>query len=451
MMFLENDLLRRLDLAVGEDGQAKGNGKRPLRIAIYSHDAQGLGHIRRNLLISRALMMGAAQEGRQLSVLLISGLRETATYDLPDGVDSVTLPALGKGIDGRYYPRSLGIDTEELIELRSGLIRGAVASFKPDVLLVDKLPLGIFGELRPALAWLKGDGHARVVLGLRDILDEPAVVAREWERDGCIEAIRSFYDRIWVYGDQRVYDMAQEYDFPADVAAKMRYTGYLNQRDVMAHFSGRRAGVGGGCSLAEKMDLPAGSLTLCVVGGGRDGVPLASAFLRAGLPEGTGGVLVTGPLMEAEDRALIHALAAGRQDIRLIEFVTDPLPLLCCADRVIAMGGYNTVCEVLGFGKRTLIVPRVVPRREQIIRAERFEQLGLLDMMHPDELSAENLQAWIASPGKAPVQAEQVLDFHGAGKLSGLLDEVLEEPTITIKAVGDGVMPNGKAVHHDNG
>ena len=38
---------------------------------------------------------------------------------------------------------------------------------------------------------------------------------------------------------------------------------------------------------------------------------------------------------------------------------------------VVAMGGYNTFCEILSFDKPALIVPRTVPRLEQFIRASR--------------------------------------------------------------------------------
>ena len=199
--------------------------------------------------------------------------------------------------------------------------------------------------------------------------------------------------------------------------------------------------------MPEAMDLPSGDLTLCVIGGGRDGMPLASAFLRAKLPAGRGGVLVTGPLMEGEDRTLLHSLASGRSDMRLIEFVTDPQPLMCCADRVISMGGYNTVCEVLAFQKRALIVPRVTPRREQIIRAERFSALGLLDVLHPDGLSPGALESWIGAEAGAVRAAETVLDFHGARRLPELLVEALLDAARVAPAV-QVVARNGKAAGH---
>ena len=62
--------------------------------------------------------------------------------------------------------------------------------------------------------------------------------------------------------------------------------------------------------------------------------------------------------------------------------------LMAQAAGVVAMGGYNTFCEILSFDKPALIVPRQVPRREQLIRASRAQELGLVSMLTED--SAEN-------------------------------------------------------------
>jgi predicted glycosyltransferase len=51
---------------------------------------------------------------------------------------------------------------------------------------------------------------------------------------------------------------------------------------------------------------------------------------------------------------------------------------------VVAMGGYNTFCEILSFGKPALLVPRTTPRLEQYLRAERAQRLGLVRMLAND-------------------------------------------------------------------
>ena len=97
------------------------------------------------------------------------------------------------------------------------------------------------------------------------------------------------------------------------------------------------------------------------------------------------------------------------------------------AERIIAMGGYNTICEVLSFEKRSLIVPRVKPRREQIIRAERLRDLGLIDMLEVDCLNAQALTEWMARD-LPPLRLDGRLNLEGLDRLPKLADEVIGRP-----------------------
>ncbi len=382
------------------------------RVALYSHDGEGLGHFRRNLLISRALL--GCCEG--LSTLLITGLREASAYEIPRGVDTLILPSAGKSSMGGYVPRSMRISMRSLSRLRASAIRGALEAFRPDLFLVDKLPLGMLDELVPALEVLQGLG-TRIVLGLRDILDRPDAARREWAARGCDEAIARFYDAIWVYGDPRLYDPAREYEFSAGVRSKIVYTGYLNPRDVTG--SGRSA------SRLRELSLPDGSLSLCVLGGGRDGFRVAETFLRAPEVEGRARVVLTGPLLSRDRRLRLESLCGGRDDTRIVDFLDDPIPLICAADRIVSMGGYNSICEILAFQKRALIVPRTHPRQEQLIRCERLCARGLIDMLHPAEMTADRMAAWLNGPARGIPAASSVLDFRGVERLRALACEVL--------------------------
>jgi predicted glycosyltransferase len=95
------------------------------------------------------------------------------------------------------------------------------------------------------------------------------------------------------------------------------------------------------------------------------------------------------------------------------------------------MGGYNTVAEVLSFQKRALIVPRVEPRREQLIRAERLRDLGLIDVLHPDQVQPSALSEWLAREPGAPRRTRGRVDLHGLTSLPRYLHELLaaHEPT----------------------
>src|SRR5439155_22428608 len=187
---------------------------------------------------------------------------------------------------------------------RSSGTTAVLRSFDADVLIVDKVPRGVFDELLPGLGVLRARRRARIVLGLRGRLDDAEAARREWDEGDYNSVIRAYYDSIWVYSDRRVYDPVREYGFPEDIAERVRFTGHLNPVDVAD--PEREAD-----PRAFDALLPEGGsrpIDLCLVGGGRDGLPLAEAFLRGKKP-GT-GVVVTGPVVPAEPRAALRALAA---------------------------------------------------------------------------------------------------------------------------------------------
>ena len=395
-------------------GSKHHNMQRKCRIALYSHDTMGLGHVRRNLLLAQTLVRSQLEP----AVLMIAGAREAGRFAFPPGVDCVTLPALRKDTPGGYASRHLDVSLEELSALRSRIIRATLDEFEPDVLIVDNVPRGAVRELDPALASLRARGHTRCVLGLRDILDEPEVVRWEWQRAANEEAIRAYYDAIWVYGDPAVYPLAQAYHFPRDLVAMTRYLGYLNQTARIgpdADSDAERSGVPA---------LPPGRIILCLVGGGQDGARLAETFAEAHLPDGATGVILTGAFMPSEVRERLQRRAAGSPHLRVLPFVNEPGFLLRRAERVVAMGGYNTVTEVLSYRKHALIVPRVEPRLEQLVRAERLRDLGILDVLHPDLLHPSTLSAWLRrDPSGA--RGHDHVDLNGLQRLPRYLDELL--------------------------
>jgi predicted glycosyltransferase len=367
------------------------------RIALYSHDTMGLGHIRRNQLIAKAL------SGPPLcaSVLLITGVREGGAFAVPRGIDSMSLPAYHKDADGTYRSRSLDMTVAQLQRLRADLIDMALQRFEPDLFIADNVPRGALDELMPSLHRMRGEGQTRCILGLRDILDDPLTICDEWAARDNFETIRTLYDGVWVYGDPTLYDTASEYAFPDHIRSKTCYTGYLDP----CHGSEHRLPVAlsGGCRKR---------LALCSAGGGQDGFALAHKFATTIFPEDFSGLIVTGPFMPRDRRRELQALAAQRADLEVVEATYDPIPLIRRADCVIAMAGYNTVNEILALGKRALLVPRTSPRTEQLIRAERLASLGLANFLADGDVTAEALGAWLKIATIA-VDARTRIDFCG--------------------------------------
>jgi predicted glycosyltransferase len=384
------------------------------RIALYSHDALGMGHMRRNSLIAQALSAPPVNA----VVLLISGAKEMNAIKLAAGVDCITLPALSKGPDGGYQPRNLAISRNRLIELRTRTIAAALDAFEPDMLIVDKIARGVFRELDPSLETMRKRRKA-CVLGLRDVLDDPATVEREWKEMDNEAAVAEYYSAVWVYGDPTVYDLLREYNLSAEVARRVRFTGYLDP-------SVRQLGQCDESATAALRELPRDrGLVFCEVGGGEDGQRLAGAFAEAEIPSNSTGVVLTGPFMPDPLREKLLEQAERKPNLRVVEFTSEPMNILRRADRVIAMGGYNTVCELLCLEKRALIVPRTTPRTEQLIRAERLRDLGVLDVLDPDSMTPQKLSEWMNREVPVPVGIRELIDFNALERIPHLARALL--------------------------
>ncbi|MCI5112601.1 MAG: response regulator [Marivita sp.] len=176
-------------------------------VVMYSHDTIGLGHMRRNSAIAKELV--AQVPG--ISVLMLVGCPAGMVFEPHAGIDYVKLPSLSKLGRGVYQPGSLRIDARTTRDMRMRIIEGVIASIQPDLFLVDHEPAGAMDELLPVLKMLKGSVGATTVLGLRDILDEPARTRALWSDQGTDALIASEYDHVLVYGDDAFFPSIDAY------------------------------------------------------------------------------------------------------------------------------------------------------------------------------------------------------------------------------------------------
>jgi len=340
------------------------------RALIYSHDSFGLGHLRRCRAIAHALV----DQNPDMSVIIVSGSPIIGNFDFRRRVDFVRVPGVIKLRNGDYTSYSLDLDIEETVALRASIIKHTAEIFDPDIFIVDKEPLGLRGEVAETLEMLKERGTP-LVLGLRDVMDEPSLLAPEWKRKNVMPALENLYDEIWVYGLPQICDPLAEIDLSPQVRRKMVFTGYLEREDARGAPTADHA---------IPFDRP---YLLVTPGGGGDGEALVDWVLRAYETDATApypALLVFGPFMQQEKQAEFARRAAALKLVEAITFEANIEPLIQGAAGIVAMGGYNTFCEILSFDKPALVVPRTVPRMEQYIRADRAQELGLLRMLVDD-------------------------------------------------------------------
>jgi len=169
-----------------------------------------------------------------------------------------------------------------------------------------------------------------------------------------------------IYGLRSIYDPLQTLGLSDAVNRKTTYTGYLKRTQPStspAHVVS---------DLSERI--------LITAGGGGDGETLIDWILSTYEAYGDTlppALVVPGPFMPGEARDHFEQRIARQPQLRTFTFEPRMEHLVADCKAVVAMGGYNTFCEILSFDKQAILVPRRVPRCEQTIRAQAAQRLML--------------------------------------------------------------------------
>ncbi len=389
-----------------KDGVRKLKGSRVSKIAIYAHDSYGLGHLRRSLVIANSIL----QLNPSVQILLISGSAVSHLFDMPKGIRLVSLPPLVKvGVD-EYRSLEPKVSLSLLIRTRSSIIAEALKRFKPDVLLVDHAPAGVKSELSNALELVPQiRSHTRMILGLRDIVDSPEATIKLWESLGVYEMLQEVYQDIFVYGQQDIFDPISAYELPPDIALKVQFMGYLGRKD-------EDYGIDSKLVNFDPESKP--PYVLITIGGGGDGTKVLKLALEATKRMALPVVACTGPLIDPTSAHEIAELIGRNPNIEIIDFVPQMVNAMTKSIAVVSMGGYNSLCEALSAQKRPVVVPRIWPRQEQQIRATKFEQRGLLEMVSGETGTVQDIQDALYRSIASPIPDLSRIDLKGLQRLA---------------------------------
>lgn len=391
------------------------NDQPAYNILMYSHDTYGLGHIRRTMAIANHL------RDANTNVLILTGSPIAGRFQFAQHVDFVRIPGMIKKTNDNYQSLSIRIDPEKALSIRTNIILATAKTFQPHLFIVDKEPLGLKREVLPTLEWLKTESPSTMtVLGLRDILDDSEVIQNDWQEKNVYSYLDQLYDEIWVYGNKSIYDPIEMYKIPEKLHGRVKFTGYIPRKTLS---SGTKASVRKRYRVMEE-----DKFILVTTGGGGDGLELIDHFLAmhdyypTSLPFKS--IIITGPFMPKKIREDFKK-RAKKYGIKTLPFHPRMEELMSAADLVISMGGYNTICEILTQKTPALIIPRETPRKEQLIRARRLKNEGLLDFIPWTEVTPQLLREKIFTLFK---DQQQYIDKISSFKLSGL-DTMLAQLT----------------------
>ncbi|MCI0661798.1 MAG: glycosyl transferase, partial [Acidobacteria bacterium] len=345
-------------------------------------------------------------------------------FELPSAVEIIHLPPIKADAEFRDILAVDGsLSLHEIKEKRKRRILDEFNRIKPDLLVIELFPFGRLKfayELVPLLERAKVAGSAtKVVCSLRDIL----VSKREQQQfeEECCRIVNRYFDLLLVHSDPRFQRLEETFPRVADLKCPIHYTGFVRQT-----IEGERGLID---------DLPGatkGEKTILVsIGGGRVGSELiecaieASALLSDSLAHRL--LIFTGPYLPETELRMLQAKIDGRSNLRLRRYTTQFISYLRMADLSISMAGYNTCLNIIATGVRAIVYPFTGNNNEeQTIRANKLSGLGIVEVIHPQNLKPELLAEKITLVLNRPASLINApgLDLGGVEKTAAVLDNL---------------------------
>ena len=375
---------------------------RKARLLFYVQHLLGIGHLARASRIARAVV----EDG--IDVTMVMGGMPIRGFPDPL-VGTVNLPAVAaasEGFSGLVDADGHPVD-DAFRDRRRDMLLATLRELRPEIVVIEAFPFGrrqMRFELLPLLDAISAmDPRPRLVTSVRDILQERSKPGRDEET---VDLLNRHFDLVMVHGDPTFARIEDTFPLADAITARIGYTGLVAAPPVPP--------------ATEHFDV------IVSAGGGAAGADLVRAGVEAArlLPASLRWCLITGPnLPQAEFDA---AVAAAPPMMSVLRFRPDFPSLLNGARLSVSQAGYNTVCDVLRAGCRSVLVPfSAGGETEQSVRAERLARLGLASVIAEDGLTGERLAAAIGASLAAPRPAAATLDLDGARKSARMLRGLL--------------------------
>jgi predicted glycosyltransferase len=379
--------------------------KKPL-VFFYVQHLLGIGHLRRAATIARAV------EESGMAVAFVSGGEPVAGLEI-GGAKLIQLPPARSGDSGfgRIVDEHGAAVSESWWDRRRKALLDAFHQLTPDLVLIELFPFGrrpFRAELLPLFeAARQRQPRPLVACSVRDILVDKNDPRRLAET---VDVIERYFDGVLVHGDPGLIEFGATFAAADQIAAKLRYTGYVVT--PMPALSSSTIGQGE---------------VLVSAGGGAVGATLLKTALNArGLTSLAQSPwrFVTGNNLP--DQVFAELRISAPEGVIIERFRADFQACLRNCRLSISQAGYNTVMEILAAEARAVVVPFAEGgESEQPLRARLLAERGLLTVVDPDQLDPPALASAIDHALRKPAPARGGIDMAGAGKTARAIAEML--------------------------
>lgn len=363
------------------------------RVLFYVQHLLGIGHL------VRASRVAAALRDAGSAVAVISGGMPVRGFP-GDGIESIQIPAIKSADEAfsRLIDSTGETVNDDVWTSRREQLLSITETYRPDILIIEAFPFGRRQMRKEILAFVEAARTLKprplVVSSIRDILQENRKPGRAEET---IETLNTHFDHVLVHGDRGFARLEETFSRAGDITCGISYTGLV---------------------AGPKPGKPAEHYAVLVsAGGGAAGGRLIEAALQAAERLSSAEApwcIITGPNFTHAGVIPAHA--------KIEQFRPDLPALFAGAGLSISQAGYNTVCDILRAGCRSILVPFAAGgETEQSLRAEKLAALKLAQVVEEASLDAEKLIAAIAAAKAQNPNAPHGLDLEGARHSAAIL------------------------------
>lgn len=349
------------------------------RLLFYCQHSLGMGHLIRSFALAEGLV-------NDFDVVFLNGGPLPQGQKAPEGVEIINLPPLGFDAEMQLLSRDDRHSVSQAQRLRQEIMRKALYSTSPEILLIELFPFGrkkFAGELIELLEESRALSTPPVaVCSLRDIL-----VQRNQHHDelACYRANR-YFQTILVHSDERFARLEESFHPQSPLKVPVHYTGFVTRKPQRA----------------PNQEVQGKARIVVSAGGGLVGEALLRTAIEAhillAVPDKPEMRVIGGPFIPEQSWQSLVESAGKQQGISLVKSVPDLGAELRTAAASISQCGYNTAMDLLRSRVPALVVPFHGEKQdEQMNRARRMERLGALRVLEQERCNAETMAQEIDS------------------------------------------------------
>jgi predicted glycosyltransferase len=344
------------------------------RILLHCQYVYGIGHLVRAVELARGL-------SARFQVFILNGGETVPNFELPETVKFIQLPAIYKEEKSEHLsPVDTSITLNECFLSREKIIKKSVEEIKPDLLITEHFPFGLFfeAEVMDLIKKVKNvNSKAKIVTSVRDLIES----GEGGKRDAYIcDLINNWYDMVLVHGDEKFAALSKSFPQINKIKVQIFHTGYIVRPIPIGTKNG---------------NFP---VILASVAGGRLGNELLDAIIDSHLNirarKNHKLILFSGAFERDFKKQKEKVSSLQSEDVKIYMFDSQKyVECLSNATLVITLGGYNSIIESVSAKKAILVYQRGFAggNEEQDLRIKLFENTGHLKIIKPEDLNAEKL------------------------------------------------------------